>query len=123
MSNVSIEPGAEIYNGCFSLRFAPKPEEKYVPRNYDEECICNGLRLLSEGKSEEGLRYLLIAWENGDLWAGELWSETQRPLGEVLVRKVCSARMRFCHGQSCQSALTRAEEGGFPVQEKLNEKQ
>ena len=72
MSNVSIEPGAEVYKGSFSLRFAPKPEDKYVPKNYDEECICTGLRLLSEGKTEEGLRYLLIAWADEDLWAGEL---------------------------------------------------
>lgn len=74
MSNVSIEPGAEVYKGSFSLRFAPKPEDKYVPKNYDEECICTGLRLLSEGKTEEGLRYLLIAWADEDLWAGELLS-------------------------------------------------
>lgn len=74
MSNVSIEPGAEVYKGSFSLRFAPKPEDKYVPKNYDEECICTGLRLLSEGKTEEGLRYLLIAWTDEDLWAGELLS-------------------------------------------------
>lgn len=74
MSNVSIEPGAEIYKGSFSLRFAPKPEDKYVPQNYDEECICTGLRLLSEGKTEEGLKYLLIAWTDEDLWAGELLS-------------------------------------------------
>lgn len=74
MSNVSIEPGSEVYKGSFSLRFAPKPEDKYVPKNYDEECICTGLRLLSEGKTEEGLRYLLIAWADEDLWAGELLS-------------------------------------------------
>lgn len=74
MSNVSIEPGVEVYKGSFSLRFAPKPEDKYVPKNYDEECICTGLRLLSEGKTEEGLRYLLIAWADEDLWAGELLS-------------------------------------------------
>lgn len=74
MSNVSIEPGAEVYKGSFSLRFAPKPEDKYVPKNYDEECICTGLRLLSEGKTEEGLRYLLIAWADEDLWARELLS-------------------------------------------------
>jgi len=74
MSNVSIEPGAEVYKGSFSLRFAPKPEDKYVPKNYDGECICTGLRLLSEGKTEEGLRYLLIAWADEDLWAGELLS-------------------------------------------------
>ena len=74
MSNVSIEPGAEVYKGSFSLRFAPKPEDKYVPKNYDEECICTGLRLLSEGKTEEGLRYLLITWADEDLWAGELLS-------------------------------------------------
>ena len=74
MSNVSIEPGAEVYKGSFSLRFAPKPEDKYVPKNYDEECICTGLRLLSEGKTDEGLRYLLIAWADEDLWAGELLS-------------------------------------------------
>lgn len=74
MSNVSIEPGAEVYKGSFSLRFAPKPEDKYVPKNYDEECICTGLRLRSEGKTEEGLRYLLIAWADEDLWAGELLS-------------------------------------------------
>lgn len=74
MSNVSIEPGAEIYKGSFSLRFAPKPEDKYVPRNYDEECICTGMHLLSEGKTEEGLGYLLIAWDDEDLWAGELLS-------------------------------------------------
>lgn len=74
MSNVSIEPGAEVYKGSFFLRFAPKPEDKYVPKNYDEECICTGLRLLSEGKTEEGLRYLLIAWADEDLWAGELLS-------------------------------------------------
>ncbi len=74
MSNVSIEPGAEVYKGSFSLRFAPKPEDKYVPKNYDEEFICTGLRLLSEGKTEEGLRYLLIAWADEDLWAGELLS-------------------------------------------------
>ena len=66
-----------IYKGSFSLKFAPKPEDNYVPRNYDEGCICTGMRLLSEGKTEEGLKYLLIAW---------------------------------------------AEEGGFPVQEKLNKK-
>ena len=77
MSNVSIEPGSKIYKGSFSLKFAPKPEDNYVPRNYDEGCICTGMRLLSEGKTEEGLKYLLIAW---------------------------------------------AEEGGFPVQEKLNKK-
>ena len=74
MSNVSIEPGAEVYKGSFSLRFAPKPEDKYVPKNYDEECICTGLRLLSEGKTEEGLRYVLIAWADEALWAGELLS-------------------------------------------------
>ena len=74
MSNVSIEPVAEVYKGSFSLRFASKPEDKYVPKNYDEECICTGLRLLSEGKTEEGLRYLLIAWADEDLWAGELLS-------------------------------------------------
>ena len=55
MNNVTIEPGSEIYKGSFSLKFAPKPEDKYVPKNYDEECICNGLRLLSEGKTDEGL--------------------------------------------------------------------
>ena len=60
MSNVTIESGAETYKGCFSLRFAPKPEDKYVPKNYDEECICTGLRLLSEGKTKEGLRCLQI---------------------------------------------------------------
>lgn len=32
------------------------------------------MRLLSEGKTEEGLRYLLIAWADEDLWAGELLS-------------------------------------------------
>ena len=74
MNNVTIEPGSEIYIGSFSLKFVPKPEDKYVPKNYDEECICNGLRLLSEGKTEEGLKYLLIAWADADLWAGELLS-------------------------------------------------
>lgn len=74
MNNVTIEPGSEIYIGSYSLKFAPKPEDKYVPKNYDEECICNGLRLLSEGKTEEGLKYLLIAWADADLWAGELLS-------------------------------------------------
>ena len=74
MNNALIETGAGIYKGSFSLRFAPKPEDKYVPRNYDEECICTGLRLLSEGKTEEGLEYLLIAWADEDLWAGELLS-------------------------------------------------
>ena len=74
MNNVSIEPSTEIYKGCFSLRFAPKPEDKHIPENYDEECICTGLRLLSEGKTKEGLSYLLIAWEDEDLWAGELLS-------------------------------------------------
>lgn len=39
MNNVTIEPGSEIYKGGFSLKSAPKPEDKYVPRNYDEECI------------------------------------------------------------------------------------
>ena len=77
MNNVTIEPGSEIYKGSFSLKFAPKPEDKYVPKNHEEECIYTGMRLLSEGKTEEGLKYLLIAW---------------------------------------------AEEGGFPVQEKLNKK-
>ena len=47
MSNVSIEPGSKIYKGNFSLKLAPKLEDKYVPRNYDEECICTGMRLLS----------------------------------------------------------------------------
>ena len=74
MNNVTIEPGSEIYKGSFSLKFAPKPEDKYVPKNYDEECICNGLRLLSEGKTDEGLGYLMIAWADEDLWAGELLS-------------------------------------------------
>ena len=36
-----------IYKGSFSLKFAPKPEDNYVPRNYDEGCICTGMRLLS----------------------------------------------------------------------------
>ena len=74
MNNVTIEPGSEIYTGCFSLKFAPKPEDKYVPKNHDEECIYTGMRLLSEGKTEEGLKYLLIAWADEDLWAGELLS-------------------------------------------------
>ena len=39
MNNVTIEPESEIYKGGFSLKSAPKPEDKYVPRNYDEECI------------------------------------------------------------------------------------
>ena len=74
MNNVTIEPGSEIYKGSFSLKFTPKPEDKYVPKNYDEECICNGLRLLSEGKTDEGLGYLMIVWADEDLWAGELLS-------------------------------------------------
>ena len=74
MNNVTIEPGSEIYKGCFSLKFAPKPEDKYVPKNHDEECIYTGMRLLSEGKTKEGLKYLLIAWADEDLWAGELLS-------------------------------------------------
>lgn len=74
MNNALIETGAGIYKGSFSLRFAPKPEDKYIPENYDEECICTGLRLLSEGKTKEGLRCLQIAWANENLWAGELLS-------------------------------------------------
>lgn len=53
MSNVSIEPGAEVYKGSFSLRFAPKPEDKYDPKNYDEEsaldCAC-----CQKGKQKRG---------------------------------------------------------------------
>ena len=30
MNNVTIEPGSEIYKGSFSLKSAPKPEDKYV---------------------------------------------------------------------------------------------
>ena len=56
------------------MKFTPKPEDKYVPKKFDEECICNGLRLLSEGKTDEGLGYLMIAWADEDLWAGELLS-------------------------------------------------
>ena len=45
MNNVTIEPESEIYKGCFSLKFTPKPEDKYVPKNYDEnafvmDCVC-----------------------------------------------------------------------------------
>ena len=47
MNNVTIEPGSKIYKGSFSLKFAPKPEDNYVPRNYDEGCICTGMRMLS----------------------------------------------------------------------------
>lgn len=74
MSNVSIEPGTEIFKETYVLRFAPNPEKKYIPKNYDEKFICAGLRLLSEGETEAGLRCLLIAWANENLWAGELLS-------------------------------------------------
>lgn len=70
----TVEQGKETYKGCFSMNFAPKQEEDYVPRNYDEECICNGLRLLSDGKTEEGLKKLQNAWADENLWAGELLS-------------------------------------------------
>lgn len=49
MNNALIETGAEIYKGSFSLRFAPKLEDKYVPKNYDEEAEDGGfpVRFLS----------------------------------------------------------------------------
>lgn len=37
MNNALIETGAGIYKGRFSLRFAPKPEDKYVPKNYSRK--------------------------------------------------------------------------------------
>ena len=95
MSNVSIEPGAEVYKGSFSLRFAPKPEDKYVPKNYDEECICTGLRLLSEGKTEEGLRYVLIAWADEALWS--CCHTAMRQIGSVrmITRRLCRSYTKW----------------------------
>ncbi|MCQ2309255.1 MAG: hypothetical protein MJZ78_04670 [Bacteroidales bacterium] len=45
MNNALIETGAGIYKGSFSLRFAPKPEDKYVPKNYDEEAENGGFHV------------------------------------------------------------------------------
>ena len=102
MNNVTIEPGSEIYKGSFSLKFTPKPEDKYVPKNYDEECICNGLRLLSEGKTDEGLGYLMIAWADED--------------------DTLSFRYYKLGYEKALILFKKAEEGGFPAQEKLNKK-